>query len=171
MNAKIANFFLRVAIGLVIGILFGWLLSSVSSFFATEVETGSRDPRQIELVIPYGTAEQVNQGIPIREIPSDITFVEGDILVVKNEDTVSHQLGPLFVPPSTSSVLNLDKPNRYSFECSFEPTKYIGLTVLPRITGSTRFQAILAIGLPTGMMLALYSYMLPDRKKKVQDVS
>jgi hypothetical protein len=88
-------------------------------------------------------------------------FVEGDILVVKNEDVVAHQLGPLWVPPSTSSVLELNMAERYAYECSFQPQKYMGLDVRPRVTGNTRIQAILAIGLPSGMMLAVYSYLIP----------
>lgn len=163
---KITDFFVRMGIGIVIGCLFGWVLSSFGSFFVTEVDTGTRDPEQVELVIPYGTADNLAAGAPVREIPSSLRFVQGDILVVRNEDKVAHQLGPLFVPPNTSSVLNLDEATIYSYECSFEPSKNIGLTVLPRITASTRINAILAIGLPTGMMLAVYSYMWDGKKKK-----
>jgi hypothetical protein len=93
-------------------------------------------------------------------------FVEGDILVVKNEDSVAHQLGPLWVPPSTSSVLSLDQADKFSYECSFQPNKYQGLDVRKRVTGSTRFQGLLSIGLPTGMMLGLYSYLIPTRKRE-----
>lgn len=166
LKSGVADFFLRMGIGVAVGLVFGWLLSNVSTFFINENPVGDREPQTIELVIPYGTADQISQGAAVREIPSDITFVQGDLLVVKNEDKVPHQLGPLFVPSKTSSVLNLDKPNTYSYECTFEPTKFIGLTVLPRITGETRLQAIMAIGLPTGMMIGLYSYMYTGRKKK-----
>jgi hypothetical protein len=166
LKSKIADFFLRVAVGMLIGVFFGWLLSEVSYAFTPYKEDAQRAPQTITLVIPYGTADQVSQGVYNPSLPDNMNFVEGDVLVVKNEDKVSHQLGPLFVPPSTSSALSLDNANDYSYTCSFEPNKYIGLTVLTRATSGVRFEGVLAIGLPTGMMLAVYSYMLPGRKKK-----
>ena len=164
-NSRLTDFFLRVAISMVIGVLFGWALSEVSYVFIPDKEAAERSPQRIDLVIPFGTADQVDEGVYNASLPTSLTFVEGDMLVVKNEDKVAHQLGPLFVPPSTSSVLTLDSANSYSYACSFKPDKYIGLTVLPRVTSGTRLVGILAIGLPTGMMLAVYSYLLPGRKK------
>jgi hypothetical protein len=166
LNSKIADFFLRAGVGILLGLVFGWLLSEASYAFTPDKESVQRSPQQINLIIPYGTAEQVSQGVYNPSLPGGMTFVQGDVLVVKNEDKVSHQLGPLFVPPSTSSALSLDTANDYSYACSFEPNKNIGLTVLPRVTSGIRFEAILAIGLPTGMMLAVYSYMLPGKKKR-----
>lgn len=167
LKSKIADFFFRVGIGLLLGVFFGWLLSEASYAFTPDKESAQRPPQTIKLVIPYGTANQVSQGVYNPSLPGSMTFVQGDTLVVKNEDKVSHQLGPLFIPPNTSSALSLDNANDYSYTCSFEPTKYIGLTVLPRVTSGTRFEAILAIALPTGMMLAVYSYMLPGKKRQV----
>jgi hypothetical protein len=165
LKSRIADFFLRVSIGLALGMLFGWLLSDLSYAFTPNKEDAQRGSQQINLVIPYGTADQVAQGVYNASLPASLTLVQGDILVVKNEDKVAHQLGPLFIPPGTSSVLNLDAANDYSYTCSFKPDKYLGLNVLPRVTTGTRLSAILAIGLPTGMMLAVYSYLLPGKKK------
>lgn len=165
-NSKIADFFLRMAGGIAIGVLFGWLLSAATYSLSPIKENAQRQPQRFDLVIPYGTAAQVKEGAYNPSLPETMSFVQGDILVVKNEDTVAHQLGPLFIPPSTSSVLNLDTANQYQYECSFVPSKTIGLTVQPRVTTDTRFQAILAIGLPSGMMLGVYSYLYTGKKKK-----
>jgi hypothetical protein len=165
-KSKLADFFARVTLCLLIGIFFGWAISEASFQFLDEKETVQREPHRVDLVIPYGTAKQVEEGIYNRSIPTDMIFVEGDILVVKNEDVVAHQLGPLWVPPNTSSVLELNMAERYAYECSFQPQKYMGLDVRPRLTGGTRFQGILAIALPSGMMLAVYSYLIPVRKKE-----
>lgn len=167
VQSKLLDFMLRAAAGLLIGVLFGWLLSEFSYRALSDKQSVQRDPNRVEIVIPYGTAAQVEEGVPNRSLPEDMVFVEGDLLVVKNEDVVAHQLGPLWVPPNTSSVLALDTANQYTYECSFQPSKFIGLDVRQRVTGGTRFAAILAIALPTGMMLAVYSYLLPDRKKKI----
>ena len=165
LQNKLADFFLRVAAGMLIGVLFGALLSEGSYILTPGKQSAEREPQQVELIIPYGTAKQVEAGVYNRSLPTDMTFVQGDVLIVKNEDEVPHQLGPLWVPANTSSAIKLDTVNDYSYECSFQPTKFMGLDVRPTVTASTRIQAILAIGLPTGMMLALYSYMLPGRKK------
>ena len=162
---KLADFFLRAAAGIAIGLLFGWLLSEASYFFTPNKQAGAREPQQVELIIPYGTAKQVEAGVYNRSIPTDLSFVEGDILIVRNEDEVPHQLGPLWVPANTSSALKLDKANEYSYDCTFQPTQFLGLDVRPIITAGTRLEGTLAIGLPTGMMLALYSYLLPGRTK------
>jgi hypothetical protein len=166
VKSKLADFFIRIIGGLVIGFLFAWIISELSFLLLGDKETLSREPQKVELVIPYGTAAQVKQGVNSPSLPTNMVFVEGDILVVKNEDTVAHQLGPLWVPPSTSGVLSLTQADEYSYECSFQPSKYIGLDVRPRVTANTRFQGFLSIGLPTGLMLGVYSYLIPFRKKE-----
>lgn len=166
VRSKLVDFFLRMAVGMLIGCLFGWLLSDISYIFTPDKQAAQREPQIIELVIPFGTAEQVQQGVYNRSLPANMTFVQGDVLKVKNEDAVAHQLGPLWVPPNTSSVMTLDTAADFSYTCSFQPTKTIGLDVRERVTAGTRIQAMLAIGLPSGMMLAIYSYLLPGRKKE-----
>jgi hypothetical protein len=166
VKSKLADFFIRMVLGLLAGLAFAWVLSEATFLFLNDKETLQREPQQIELVIPYGTAKHVEDGLYNQALPTDMIFVEGDILVVKNEDSVAHQLGPLWVPPSTSSVLSLDQADKFSYECSFQPNKYQGLDVRKRVTGSTRFQGLLSIGLPTGMMLGLYSYLIPTRKRE-----
>src|SRR5512143_1676747 len=111
LKSKYADFALRVAVGLLVGVIFGWLISEVSYVLTPDKGDAQRDPQRIDLVIPYGTADQVSQGVYNPSLPGSMTFVQGDILVVKNEDKAAHQLGPLFVPPNTSSVLTLDTAN------------------------------------------------------------
>lgn len=166
VKSKLTDFFIRAGLGLLLGIAFGWLLSEASYKFLGRKESVERQPERVEIVIPYGTAAQVEEGVYNRSLPTDMIFVEGDLLVVKNEDVVDHQLGPLWVPANTSSVLLLDRADRYSYECTFQPTKYMGLDVRPRVTGGIRLQGILAIGLPSGMMMVVYSYLIPTRKRE-----
>jgi hypothetical protein len=159
-QSKLADFFARMGAGLVIGLMFGWLLSEMSFWFLPDRETITRAPQRVELVIPYGTAERVKEGAVVGSILNDLVLVQGDILVVKNEDVVAHNLGPLFVPSNTSGVLEMNAANDYTYECSFRPDKYIGLEVRPRLEGGVRFQGILSVGLPSGMMLFVYTYLM-----------
>lgn len=170
-KSKVANFFLRSAIGVAIGMIFGFILSEATYYATPNKQDATRQPQTISLVIPYGTADQVKEGIGNRSLPSTLNLVAGDVLMVKNEDKVAHQMGPLFIPPNTSSALKLDNANDYSYECSFLPTKTLGLNVQSRVDSGLRLEGVMAIALPTGMMLAVYSYLFDFGKKKKQQTA
>ncbi len=147
----------RIGISLAVGLFFAWVIAEGT--YVLLKDRSDRAPERIELVIPAGTAHQVATGQAVPSIPASMVFVVGDILVVKNEDTVSHELGPVWVPPGSSASLNLDQANSYAYTCSFQPGRYLGLDVRPRTTLVTRLTAILLAGLPTGALLAVYSFV------------
>jgi hypothetical protein len=89
LKSLVADFFLRVAICLVIGGLFGWLLSNLSDLFTPNTQDAQRPPQTIQLVIPYSTAEQIKQGGSNPALPPNLTFVQGNVLIVKNEYTAT----------------------------------------------------------------------------------
>jgi hypothetical protein len=150
---------LRIAICLLIGIAGGWLISEGS--YQLNKVPGTRDePRQVELIIPAGTSAKLAKGEAVVDIPTKMTFVEGDVLVVRNQDSVSHQLGPVWVPPQSSGVLQIQEANTYSYSCTFEKSKILGLEVLPRLTIGSRVQGVLAVALPSAVMLTLYSFLV-----------
>jgi len=140
------TFLLALAVGVLVGEGAYWLLRGESEY----------QPRTVEIVIPRGTAAQIDAGGTGPDL-SQMVFVEGDTLLVRNEDEVSHQLGPLWVPPGSSATLNLDRPNSYTMACSFQATRVLGIDVRPRIRPSDRFQGILAVMIPTWMMFWVYS--------------
>lgn len=150
--------FRRVLLWLGIGILLAIALNE-GSFFFLRSEAG-RAPRSIELLIPAGTAERMARGEASPEIPADMVFVIGDTLVVRNEDTVDHRLGPLFVPAGTSASMKLDRAENFIFECSFQPSNYFGLDVREPVTWETRIYGILFAGVPLGLLLSLYSFLV-----------
>ncbi len=84
----------RITIGMILGILIAGIVSELSFYFIGD--RTSRAPQVVEFVIPAGTSEKVALGESI--LPKEQNFVVGDTLVVKNEDTVAHILGPLFIP-------------------------------------------------------------------------
>ena len=94
-----------------------------------------------------------------------MTFVVGDTLLVKNDDAVDHQLGPLWIPAGSSASLALDAVQSYAYACSFQPAKVFGLDVREALTLGTRINGILYSGLPLGGLMALYSLILPVKKK------
>jgi hypothetical protein len=92
-------------------------------------------------------------------------FVVGDLLIVKNEDVVDHQMGPLWIPAGASAHLQLSTEENLAYECSFQTSKYIGLDVREPVTFGTRLYGILFAGLPLGVLIAIYSFIMPDRKQ------
>lgn len=150
-------------ISLLIGTLLGWGMSEVA--FALLRDSSDHAPQQVELVIPAGTAERVAAGQADPALPPDMVFVVGDTLVVKNEDSASHQLGPVWVPPGASARLALNQADKFSYTCSFQPSRYLGLDVRSRVTMTTRILGTVLAGPPMGILLGLYSLILwPVRK-------
>lgn len=152
-------------------ILFSVLLGLVVAAVSVEVsyqvlKRENREPQQIELVIPAGTAQNVANGQSPPSIPKDMTFVVGDTLVVVNQDEVDHQLGPLWIPAGTSASMHLDTEENYILDCSFQPGKVFGMDVLQPVTLGTRLTGILFAGFPLGALFAVYSVLIaPDKKK------
>jgi hypothetical protein len=160
MNKIMIN---RIMISLLIGLVFGAVLSEVTFSFLKET---ARAPQEIVLTIPAGTAEQVARGEKPPNIPTDMIFVVGDTLVVKNEDTADHQLGPLWIPAGSSATLALGNTESLAYECSFQPSKYVNFDVREPLTFGTRIYGIVFAGLPLGVLIALYSIILPTKKKE-----
>jgi hypothetical protein len=98
-----------------------------------------------------------------------MVFVVGDTLVVRNEDTVSHQLGPVWVPPGASASLSLDRAEKFSYACTFQPSRYLGLDIRPRVTWTTRVQAVAFAGLPMAALMVIYSFVLWPLRPKAAD--
>ncbi len=153
----------RILISLLIGLLIGVAVSEVAFFFLRET---ARPPKVIVLTIPAGTAEQVARGEQPPALPENMVFVVGDLLIVKNEDSTDHQMGPLWIPAGASAHLQLSNEESLAYECSFQTSKYIGLDVREPVTVWTRVYGIFYAGVPLGVLIAIYSFVMPGKKKE-----
>ena len=160
MNAKpdLGLYIARLLVTLIISLVAVAAFSEGTYLF--QKEKTDRPPKTIQLVIPAGTAERLAAGETISAIPDKMVFVEGDVLEVKNEDSVSHQLGPVWVPAGATGRLNLDQPNRYSYSCSFSNTRFLGLDVRKPTTLGTRLSALALATPPTTAFLFLYGLLV-----------
>jgi len=152
----------RTMISLLVGILIAGIISELS--YQLIGDKTSRAAKVVELVIPAGTGAKVALGESV--MPKEQNFVVGDTLVVNNQDTVAHVLGPVFIPAGSSASLKLARLENISYTCSFQPTKVFGLNVNEALTIDTRIQGILLSGLPMGFLLALYSLVAWPLKPK-----
>ena len=153
----------RILLSLLIGLLAGALISEIPFLFLQET---ARPAQEILLTIPAGTSEQIARGEQPPSIPENMAFVVGDVLVVENEDSVDHKLGPLWIPANSSARLPLNREESLAFECTFQSDNYFGIDVHPPLTFGTRIYGIISVGLPLGILIALYSLVIPARKKE-----
>ncbi len=158
---------LRMLIITLASIIIAGALSEIA--FRIQGNTTSRDPTTIVLVIPAGTASKVAGGQSV--IPAGQVFVQGDTLQVKNEDSVTHTLGPLVIPAGATASMQLDQLGTVSYTCSFEPAKYYGITVQQAVTLGIRVEGALLAGIPMGIMLGLYSLLVKPLKSTTSATS
>lgn len=118
-----------------------------------------RSPRRVEVVIPPGTAQAVKRGQGIFATPSEMVFVAGDVLVVRNEDRVAHQAGPFWVPAGTALTISLDRPAAMRYACSFLASGELGLEVRPRIGPGVVLLHTIALGMPVGVGLSMVFFV------------
>lgn len=154
----------RIAISMLVGLFLGAIISELSFRLLDNGET--RPPTRVVLDIPMGTAARVARGVADPDLPANMSFVVGDELVVNNHDSASHKLGPLFIPAGTSASMQLANAQGYILQCSFEPSKYLSLNVLPPLTFGTRVVGVLEAGLNVGFLIAVYAVFAMPWKKR-----
>ncbi|MDQ2690903.1 MAG: hypothetical protein M3Y68_02605 [Chloroflexota bacterium] len=153
----------RLLVSLGLGLLIGILVSEVPFLFLRET---ARAPRDITLTIPAGTSDQVARGEQPPSIPMNMTFVVGDTLIVNNQDSADHKLGPLWIPAYSTAQLSLEEEESFAFECTFQPGNYFGLDVREPLTLQTRIFGITYVALPMAVLIALYSLLLSPKKNE-----
>jgi hypothetical protein len=161
----------RFLIFFAISLVFIVLMSETSFYFLKE--DSDRAPKEVQLIIPEGTAARVANGETVASIPDKMVFTLGDTLTVKNEDVVSHELGPLWIPAGSSASLVLEQASKFAYTCSFQPSRYLGLDVKNPTTWLTRLAAFGLATPATAFFLFFYSIIIwPIKPKKevVQEV-
>jgi hypothetical protein len=137
--------------------------------FILQKDQSDRAPKTVQLIIPDGTSARVSAGEDTPSIPDEIIFVLGDVLEVRNDDSISHQLGPVWVPPGATGKLVMETVDKWVYTCSFQTSRYLGLDVRQPTTWATR---AVGIGIATPTMTALiFIYSLaayPIEPKKLE---
>ena len=158
LRPEIRPYTIRFIIIALASIVFVLAFNEVTYFLGKEED--DRSPMTHDLVIPAGTAEKVAAGEDVPTIPDEMMFVLGDVLQVTNEDNVSHQLGPIWVPPGSTGNLVIDSAEQGAFQCSFSGSKYLGINVRPGTTLGTRLIALGIAAPTTAVLVFLYSLLM-----------
>lgn len=149
-----------IRLGMVFAISLAFVIAFNEISFLLQKDQYDRAPQTISLVIPAGTAEQIEAGEDVTSIPSEMVFVLGDVLEVRNEDSVDHQLGPIWVPPGTTGRLVMKQAENLAYSCSFQTSRYLGLDVRQPTTLGTRLTAV-GLGAPTlTALIFIYSLLV-----------
>ena len=158
MNASTRPYILRAIVILAISTVIALAINEGVYFF--QREDYDRGPQTVKILIPEGTADKVAQGDELPTLPESMVFVVGDVIEVKNEDVVDHQLGPIWVPPGTTGSLVLEEANKFSYTCSFSPTNYFGLDVRQPTTLATRLTGLMISAPSMAVFLFIYSFLV-----------
>lgn len=151
------------------------MLVIIEGAYLLQRDESDRAPTTVQIVIPQGSSQRVAAGQSLDTLPENMVFVIGDTLEVVNQDSVDHQLGPIWVPPGRTGSIVLAEANKFSYSCSFAPSRYLGLDVKKPTTLGTRLTG-LGISVPTTMaFLFIYSFLVfplhPKEKKPTAEVS
>lgn len=143
---------LRVVLAsLALGFVLGTLLTATAwvAFGAEQVGP----PRDVQLVIPSGTAAEIAKGGPT-VIPSEIRLTEGDRLVIANQDVVDHTIGGWQVAAGMTLTILADVPATSIFACTIHPSGNLGLIIQARPGLAEAIFVTFLVSIPIGLVLA-----------------
>lgn len=164
MPANLRPYLQRLLLSLLIALFFVGLVNEIAHRLLKE--DTDRPPQTLTLVIPAGTAQRVARGESQPAIPDSMSFVVGDTLEVVNQDTQSHELGPLFIPAGTTASLVMDSASSYTLGCSFQPSRYLDFDIQQPTTLASRLKALALATPPTLAFIYLYSFLVFPLKVK-----
>jgi len=148
----------RIIVPVLVGFALGFVMSEGPALWVNDPT--SRPAQTVELVIPDGTGERVAAGETAPAIPDGVKLATGDTLLVRNQDRVSHQLGPMWIPAGSTARLVFPRTVSARYSCSFTPVRTFGIQVEQRLTGYERFVFFLVAGLPFAGLLTVVSVFL-----------
>lgn len=123
--------------------------------------------RSVEFVIPVGTAALVRAGEVPPGLPRELVVRRGDSLVVRNQDSEPHRLGPLWVAPTTAETTIVSGAffAEGSLLCTIHPAGALAVTPRARPGIATTIPVTLLAGVPmafAGLVGAAIASRLDD---------
>lgn len=118
-----------------------------------------RPHRDVVLTIPAGTAARIAAGGAAPALPGDLSAVQGDALVLRNEDVVAHHVDRWEVAPGSTLRVPLDRPAAGRFLCSFHPAGSLAVDVRPAPGPLSIGGGIALLGVPIGLVIGGVSWV------------
>lgn len=79
--------------------------------------------------IPLGTAERLAAGEDVEIVPDELDFKLRDVLIIANQDSVTHTIGPFEVGPGERLERSFGEAAAYSSYCSLHPSGSISISI------------------------------------------
>ncbi len=128
-----------------------FVLSSIALLVYTN---GVAEPATVTLEIPVGSAELIEGGQNVLDVPPVWTFNDGDTLALDNRDTVVHYVGDWKVLPSGSTEIEIDVASGGEYRTSLHPLGIIAIKVEPsRFDFSIIAFSTFGFGIAVGVIL------------------
>lgn len=92
------------------------------------------DPGGVTLVIPEGSAAQLDYPTidSAIEVPTDLVFEQGEVLVIRNEDTAANRAGPWVLAAGETLRMRYDTPGEFFYLCTVDDSESVTVTVVDR---------------------------------------
>jgi len=89
------------------------------------------EARQLTIVIPPGTAERIAAGDVENAPPHQIELVLGvqDVLVIQNNDSVWHEVGPYRIAPGRTLTQRFTHPGVIQQACTMTPGRQVEIII------------------------------------------
>ena len=93
----------------------------------------SAGSREIVYVIPPGTLAANKTGKPLELLPAEIHLTLGvrDILVLTNDDSAVHYVGPIVLASRQTYRIPFRRPGRFQYACSLHAAGRLTIVVTP----------------------------------------
>ncbi|MBI4638807.1 MAG: hypothetical protein HY727_20925 [Candidatus Rokubacteria bacterium] len=116
----------------------GWALGALAALVLGVAGWAAFAPfvsgsRELSYVIPEGTATRQKADASFAVLPSTIRLTLGvqDVLIVRNEDDATHQLGPILLAPRQTYRIPFRTPSRFQYACSLHSSGQLTIVVEP----------------------------------------
>jgi plastocyanin len=107
-----------------------------------------------ELVIPAGTADAIERGVPFAFVPDRFSLPPGGRLRVVNNDSVRHTVGEAEIPSGASADIEASESGQ--LVCTIHPSGHldIGVESQPPVAGMALLVVVLSLAtVATGWVL------------------
>ena len=104
-------------------------LVSIVTLVGMYVAPKAAAAQTIEILVPEGTQAQMDAGEEIVLFPRRLEVGVGDRIVIANDDTSSHQVGPYVVGPGQEVVQTFSSPGIIEGICTLHPSGEVTIVV------------------------------------------
>lgn len=82
-----------------------------------------------EYTVPRGTSDYVRLGQPVKIIPNPLIMRVGDVIRIRNQDTIGYSVGPFYVGPNQTMTQIATSPGSFKGMCLLHTGEELVVTI------------------------------------------